>query len=494
VSRLLKPEARDRLPDFDLSRCTRVAGTEVAGHNLFGVTPVGMQVVCTQCHAVVVVEDVATANPAAGVPCTRCGAAIDLQAAAPESGETAWLVQTPDGHGGPYPAAQMALIFDRGNADWSSRVWRAGLKDWRPARRDPLLVTALASVRGGGGSWDTQRVAEHTSLLPDPFAATALAPPAPPRSSGTAALAPPAPPRSSGTAALGPPAPARSSGTAALGPPALSAGNVALAPSIPPPRPQPFLRLEPGLAEPTPSLAEPTFADVLRSAPSVLTALPTLESVPPRALPRRAGLQSWLPSPQSMLLVAVLAFVSGVLAAALWGRAIERQHARASTLLTGASSLREGTFAAPAPAVLGAAASVRGADPAPVAADAVPEDGRARAAPPPGAGVAPLAVAAPQAAAPAVEAAGLRELPEPAEVARELKVIWPDVRRCVGSQPRAVDVEVLFDGASGLVTGVNLHTSRLTAGEVECITQALRQMRVSAFRSAEHKLGHRFAF
>jgi hypothetical protein len=43
------------------------------------------------------------------------------------------------------------------------------------------------------------------------------------------------------------------------------------------------------------------------------------------------------------------------------------------------------------------------------------------------------------------------------------------------------------------VAGVNLHASRLTAGAVECITQALRQLRVTPFQRTEHKLWHRFA-
>jgi hypothetical protein len=410
---LARPRARF---DTGLTQGDRVAGEEVAGHNLFGVSPTGMQVVCAQCHAVVVVEDVASASPALGAACARCGAAIDLQAAVPESGETAWLIQTAAGRAGPFSAPDMALMFDRGGADWNSLVWRAGLKDWRAARRDPQLVTALASVRGGGGSWDTQRVAWHTSLLSEISAELELAPPEPALASAAVPVA-------------------------------------AAQPAAPREQAEAFRRLEPGLAD-------PTFADVLRSAPSILATLPTLEPAHARSVARPApGRHGWLPSAQSMLLVAILAFVFGVLVAALWGRVLEHQYGRASTIVVAPAPLARELARGPASSAVGG-----------------------------------LAAAAPAAAADRVGASALREQPGPSELARAFKRVSPDVRRCVGTPARAVDVEVFFDGASGQVAGVNLHTSRLTPGEVECTTQALRQMDVAPFRNAEHKLWHRFAF
>jgi hypothetical protein len=412
--------ARNPLANPGLTQRDRVAREEAAGHNLFGVSPTGMQVVCAQCHAVVVVEDVASASPAVDAACARCGAAIDLQAAVPESGETAWLIQTADGRAGPYSAPDMALMFDRGGADWNSLVWRAGLKDWRAARRDPQLVTALASVRGGGESWDTQRVAGHTSLLSEISAELELEPEPPEPTLASAAVPVPV---------------------------------VAAQPAAPRERAEAFRRLEPGLAE-------PTFADVLRSAPSILATLPTLEPAHARSVARAApGRHSWLPSAQSMLLVAILAFVSGVMVAALWGRVIERQPGRASTIVVAAAPLARELARGPASSAVGG-----------------------------------LVATPPAVAADGVGATALREQPGPGELAREFKRISPDVRRCVGTPVRAVDVEVFFDGESGQVAGVNLHTSRLTPGEVECTTQALRQMDVGPFRNAEHKLWHRFAF
>jgi hypothetical protein len=333
----------------------------------------------------------------------------------------------------------MALMFDRGGADWDSLVWRAGLKDWRAARRDPQLVTALASVRGGGGSWDTQRVAGHMSLLSEISAELELEPELPE--------------------------------------PALASAAVPIVAAQPPAAPreqaEAFRRLEPGLAE-------PTFADVLRSAPSILATLPTLEPVHARAVGRAPRRQSWLPSTQSMLLVAILAFASGVLVAALWGRVIERQHGRASTIVVAPAPLVRELARGPASSAVGGPA---------MAPQAAAADGEGAAADGEG------AVADGEgAAADGVGATTLREQPVPGELAREFKRISPDVRRCVGTPARAVDVEVFFDGASGQVAGVNLHTSRLTPGEVECTTQALRQMHVAPFRNAEHKLWHRFAF
>lgn len=407
--------ARDPLPDSGLTQRARVARVEAAGHNLFGVSPTGMQVVCAKCHAVVVIEDVASASPGVEAACARCGAPIDLQAAVPESGETTWLIQTADGQAGPFSAPQMALMFDRSSADWNSLVWRAGLKDWRAARRDPQLVTALASVRGGGGSWDTQRVAGHTSLLSELSAELELAPPEPPLTSAAVPIA-------------------------------------AAQPAATRERAESFRRLEPGLAE-------PTFADVLRSAPSILATLPTLEPAHARAVGRAApSRQSWLPSTQSMLLVASLAFGLGVLAAALWGRVIERQRARVSTVVVAA--LPQARELAQRPALSASAGPV----------------------------------AAPQASTDGAGATALQEQPAASELAGEFKRISPDVRRCLGTPARAVDVEVFLDGASGQVAGVNLHTSRLTPGEVECTTHALRQLHVAPFRNAEHKLWHRFAF
>jgi hypothetical protein len=418
-----------------------VAGLHATGHNLFGVAPTGMHVVCAQCHAIVVVEDVASANLGVDTPCVRCGAPIDLHAAVPESGEMAWLIQTAEGQAGPCSALHMALLFDSGNADWGSPIWRPGLKGWRAARRDPELVTALASVRGGGGSQDTQRVAGHLSLLAEPLVAVRE------REQVELALAG----EGSGLTLA-----SESSGLA------LASGSVRIG-GRPRAEAEDVRYFEPGRAE-------PTFADVLRSAPSVLTALPTLEPAPTRRAPLRRG---WLPSTRSMLLVAVLAFASGVLAAAFGGRILERRPARASTIV----------FAAP-PRAAQPHAAAQAVAPATTSA----EPGREVAEP--GAQLPPLASAAEQAA----EASSARELPAPAELARALRRVAPEVRRCLGAPARTVEVEVLFEGASGQVGGINLHTSRLRPGEVECITHALRQLRVSAFRSPQHKLAHRFAF
>jgi hypothetical protein len=481
----------------------RVARGEASGHNLFGVPSACMQVVCAQCHSVVLIENVGAAASGTDAQCSRCGAAIDLQAASAESGEAAWLIQTPDGHMGPFDASHMAALFDQGSVGWSSLIWRAGLKDWRAARRDPQLVTAVASVRGGVRG-DTQRVAEQMSLLPEPAAAPEPALP-------------------------------------------LTVAEQALAVPVVP-RPRPRVGLDSGNVwrQSSPSTAtESTFADVLRSAPSILAPLPALESVDPEpVVPRASRPHSWLPSAQTMSVVAALAFVSGVLVAALWEHFVHRQHVRAATILMAApqpapalvatsgvgqpasssAGRPEAAAAASAPTVArpeaAAAASAPTvarpeaaaeasaptvARPEAAAAASAPTIARPEAAAEASAPTVPRSEAAAAASAPTVarsEAAApaslepdaLRDRPEPLALAREFKRVSAEVRHCVGTSARGVDVEIYFDGPSGQVAGVNLHTSRLTPGGVECITQALRQMRVSPFRNAEHKLWHRFAF
>lgn len=68
-----------------------------------------------------------------------------------------WFIETEGGvQGGPYSAAQLARLLEQGTVAWTSKVWRDGLKDWRPARRDDVLVMAVASARGM--SADTRRI------------------------------------------------------------------------------------------------------------------------------------------------------------------------------------------------------------------------------------------------------------------------------------------------------------------------------------------------
>ncbi|MET0344506.1 MAG: DUF4339 domain-containing protein [Polyangiales bacterium] len=74
-----------------------------------------------------------------------------------------WFVTDDKGRTGPYSAARLARMLERGELAWTSQVWREGLKDWRPARRDDLLIFAVASVRGMAS--DTSRLDTLGDLL-----------------------------------------------------------------------------------------------------------------------------------------------------------------------------------------------------------------------------------------------------------------------------------------------------------------------------------------
>lgn len=132
-----------------------------------------MRFVCRTCGVVREAED-ALLQQASEIVCGSCGSAMTPdqgQAAsrAPRSRVAAlglseqWFVTDDAGRRGPYSAAQLARMLERGELGWTSQVWREGLKDWRPARRDDLLVFAVASVRGMAS--DTSRLETVGDLL-----------------------------------------------------------------------------------------------------------------------------------------------------------------------------------------------------------------------------------------------------------------------------------------------------------------------------------------
>ncbi|HEX5658265.1 MAG TPA: DUF4339 domain-containing protein [Polyangiales bacterium] len=62
--------------------------------------------------------------------------------------EHAWYTMGAAGQEGPFEPAQLVGMFDRGDLAWTDDVWRPGLRDWRPARKDDVLVVAVAGARG----------------------------------------------------------------------------------------------------------------------------------------------------------------------------------------------------------------------------------------------------------------------------------------------------------------------------------------------------------
>jgi hypothetical protein len=99
-----------------------------------------MQFVCRTCSAV---QSVAPEREAV---CAGCGA--QLLSYETTLSEHVWHTSGSAGQAGPFDAAQLARRFDRGELAWTDEVWREGLRDWRPARKDDALVVAVANARG----------------------------------------------------------------------------------------------------------------------------------------------------------------------------------------------------------------------------------------------------------------------------------------------------------------------------------------------------------
>ena len=135
-----------------------------------------MRFVCRTCGVVREAEEQPSQHPSE-VVCSSCGAAMapegaDPRPAAPRSRAVAlglneqWFVMPETGdRQGPYPASQIARLLEQGLIGWNSQIWREGLKGWRPARRDDLLVFAVASARGMAS--DTSRVDMLAEILQD---------------------------------------------------------------------------------------------------------------------------------------------------------------------------------------------------------------------------------------------------------------------------------------------------------------------------------------
>jgi hypothetical protein len=109
-----------------------------------------------------------------GVPeresvCASCNAR--LLAHEPRA-EHAWYTMGIAGQEGPFDAAQLASMFEGGELTWTDDVWRLGLRDWRAARKDDVLVVAVASARGLGTA--TSRLDALTDLLRSPGTDEAL--------------------------------------------------------------------------------------------------------------------------------------------------------------------------------------------------------------------------------------------------------------------------------------------------------------------------------
>jgi hypothetical protein len=122
-----------------------------------------MQFVCRTCSSVQSVV------PERESVCASCSARLLSQ----DYAEHAWYTMGAAGQEGPFHAAQLASMLDGGDLAWTDPIWRLGLRDWRAARKDDVLVVAVANARGLDTA--TTRLDGLTDLLRSPRDDEALA-------------------------------------------------------------------------------------------------------------------------------------------------------------------------------------------------------------------------------------------------------------------------------------------------------------------------------
>lgn len=424
------------------------------------------RVSCKECGAPIVVrsaQQVPSERPPAdalGLPPLKAGgsvrpsaparraAAAAPQGFAPAGGET-WFVSLGGAQQGPYTAAEFSRLLEQERLDWTTPVWREGLKDWRPARRDAILVTSVAGARGHAG--DTMRLNSSRSFLAPEDTVVDLRPQA----------LHPSSPQPLGVAPVLEDLLSSNSETQTI-----DARNMVIPKLTPSARPAAWSSPEnasfrAGLGMPADSMqipkpasveqpaVAPTLAEAFRSAPALLRAAPRMESTAELDLSTHMGGSSpagegFMPKPQSMLAVAAMAFAAGVVVAA--------------------ASSYFGKKSEPAPVDQVVAAAPKQA---------------------------PVVRPAP---APLPSTESLRELPDPEELRAEVRHVAPDVKRCVDDPALGVDVDIYLDGPSGRVRDVDVRSPALPPGRIDCVSHAVRQMQLVPFTRPELKLMHKFSW
>ena len=465
-----------------------------------------MRLVCEKCSAIYTIEDGLVGDRDFRVSCKQCGTPIvvrhDRPSQPPSSGgaqltpsieglpsslsrrpyrppasfaptgEERWFVWVNGKQTGPFRAPELAQLLEKGEMEWTTQVWRDGFKDWRAARRDATLVTAVAGARGSAG--DTMRLNAARSFLapedtivearPNIFASSSqrvsvsskdelLSSASDTQTVDARELPAATEPIRTNLQPGGPPTQWHRAENAAfragLGLPQDSRENQVRIRSSGPPVRSPS-------SSPAPSRSE-----AFRSAPTLMgrgkpdVSVDTSQEV--------TG-ETWLPKPRSLLIVAALAFAGGVLAAAIAARYVSRREPPAVTQLKSAPAAH-----APAnvPKVQAAPAAKPAAAPAPLPAQ--------------------------PAVTPSV-AAPTRELPTPEELRSEVRRVAPDVRRCITDPVAGVEVGVFIDGASGHVREIDVRSARLPAGRVDCVIHAVKQIQLQPFKRTELRLEHKFSW
>lgn len=376
-----------------------------------------------------------------------------------------WFVLTKAGQAGPYSADELAGLLEQGDAAWSTLVWRKGLSTWKPARRDEVLVMAVAGTLGLGNK--TVRVDGLSALMH-----AESAPEAPSDwlvddeddTDATCVEAWPlglqrqaTPPR--GVLAVYTPSPAPS---AAL-PARLAGVEGRRVPPLPAsPGASPSLRLS------LPPHAPPSVgnqAPLLGSSPTLLTladsVAPTHEtptgrypqsSYAPRA--NNGGRATW---------IAVVAFAAGAAMAIASSRLTQ-------TAPPGSSRPQAGKTASAAVA-------------APLPVRALPNSMPARS-----------EVSPPESAAPLSAELVKRALPALDEVRVELRRVAAPLRRCLRPPALGLLLDVHIEGASGRIEGLEVLAPALTAGRLECVKEALSDVRIAPFEQPSFRLKHRYVW
>jgi predicted Zn finger-like uncharacterized protein len=464
-----------------------------------------MRLVCDKCSSTYTIEDSLVGGRDFSVSCKQCGTPIVVRKArqvsslppppnaasdaprAPVSrpprrlattGDEAWFVSIDSKEEGPFNALELARMLEQERISWATPVWREGMKAWRPARRDASLVTAVAGARGYAG--DTMRLTSSRSFLAPDDTIIEVSPLLLPEATAL---------YGQGLAQAPDDLLSSNSETKALDMRAELERDVS--PSNRPatwssPQNEAFrqhLGLDDSHDERTPSSSRgQTFADAFRSAPSLIHAQADLASdeLSLSTTSHPASAQPWSARAQSFWVVAAMAFAGGVLVAALWARVI-------GPSTTATKPTRGGNLDLPS-----APASSQPRKPQ-TAEDANPNL-RDQAS---GRGVATaIAPKAPSFAAPRTidGAAPVRELPDPDELRDAVREVASEVKRCVVSPTRGVDVDLYLDGPSGSVRDVQVRSPQLPPGRVACINHAVRKLRVGPFTRPELKLMHKFSW
>ncbi len=487
-----------------------------------------MRLVCDKCSAVYTIDDGLVGKRDFRVSCKSCGKPIvvksakqvtyaatqrvkmpgaalpplSLQAAkialaegrseatplrqAPRPGE-GWFVTQNGRQQGPLTAEQMAGMLEAGTLDWGTEVWRQGLKGWRAARRDPMLVTSIAGARGVAN--DTTRLDAARSFLapedtvvearPNPLGERSLRDKIRPGSSAADSTPLPAPLGRGGAAKaeplpdLSPSArpqawhsPENTAFREALGLPtdssqqssAFDTENAAVAAA-------------PLSAPPSSDDAAATLGDAFGSVPRLFSEsrglsgarlakiMAALEGLPARVLAQV----------DSHYLVGAGAFLAGVLC---------------TLMLVGQS-----------PVATVQPVAVAHAEPAPNESPAVVAEAPRFVAEQAASAVLPVAtVQGPVSSALTSPAPVLRELPTVEELRAEVRKVAVDVKRCMDNPGRGVDVDIYLDGPSGRVRDLDVRSGALGPGRVACIRQAVRRIQLPPFSRRELKLMHKFSW